>query len=86
MVLKATLQKQSSKQSLTKANLKNCPETNYTTLDSYFQSNDYKYQLPHTWFDQISDHKHDIYLNGTLSSKLLAQVGHKNTMFLFTKT
>ena len=35
-----------------------------------------KYQLPHTRF---SDHKHDIYLNGKLSTKLLAQAANKNT-------
>ena len=28
-----------------------------------------KYQLPHTRFDQVSDHKHDIYLYGKLSTK-----------------
>ena len=32
-----------------------------------------KYQLHHTQFDQSSDHKHDIYLYGKLSTKLLAQ-------------
>ena len=43
-------------------------------------------------FDQISDHKHDIYLHGKLSSnlklptKLLAQAVNKNTKFVFTKT
>ena len=45
-----------------------------------------KYQSPHTWFDQISDHKHDIYLDGKLSTKLLALADNKNTKFLFTKT
>ena len=38
-----------------------------------------KYQLPHTWFDQISDHKHDIHLYGKLSTKLLAQTANKTT-------
>ena len=38
-----------------------------------------KYQLPHTWFDQISDHKHDIHLYGKLSTKLLAQTAKKTT-------
>ena len=31
------------------------------------------YQLPDMQFDEISDHKHDIYLYGNLSTKLLAQ-------------
>ena len=42
--------------------------------------------LPHTQFDQISDHKHDTYLSGKLFTKLLAQVANKNTKFMFTKT
>ena len=37
-------------------------------------------------FDQISDHKHDIYLYGKLSIKLFAQASNKNTKFMFTKT
>ena len=45
-----------------------------------------KYQLLHTRFDQISDHKHDIYLFAKLSSKLLAQPAVKTTLFTFTKT
>ena len=49
------------------------------TLDSYFGLNDFKYQLPHARFDQISDHKHDIYLYGKLSTKLLTQAANKNT-------
>ena len=43
-----------------------------------------KYQLPHTQFDQISDHKHDIYLYGKLFPKLLAQAANKNTNFIFS--
>ena len=31
-----------------------------------------KYQLLQAWFDQISDQKHDIYLYGKPSIKLLA--------------
>ena len=45
-----------------------------------------KYYLPLTRFDQISDHKHDIYLYGKLPTKLLAQEANKNTNFMFTKT
>ena len=37
-----------------------------------------KYQLSHMRFNQISYHKHDIYLYGKLSTKLLAQVANKN--------
>ena len=37
-------------------------------------------------FDQIIDHKHDIYLNGKLSNKLLSQTANKNTKFMFAKT
>ena len=44
-----------------------------------------KYQLPHTRFNQINDHKHDIYLYGKLSTKLLVQTTNKNTKFMFTK-
>ena len=29
-------------------------------------------QIPHTRFDQISDHRHGVYLYGKLSTKLLA--------------
>ena len=44
-----------------------------------------KYQLPHTRVDQISDHKHDIYLYGKLLTKLLPQAANKNTNFMFMK-
>ena len=38
-------------------------------------------------FDQISQHKYDIYyLFGKLSPKLLVQGANKNTKFMFTKT
>ena len=43
----------------------NCLEVHCETL--------IKYQLPHTQSDQISDHKHDIYLYGKLTTNLLAQ-------------
>ena len=36
-----------------------------------------KYKLPHTWFNQISDHKHGIHLDGKLSTKLLAEKANK---------
>ena len=42
-----------------------------------------KYSLPHMQFDQISDHKHDIYLHGKLSAKLLAQAANKNVKPMF---
>ena len=45
-----------------------------------------KYQLPHKRFDQISDHKHDIYLYVELSTKLLAQTPNKKSKFMFKKT
>ena len=45
-----------------------------------------KHLLPHTRFDEISDHEHDIYLNGKLSTKLLAQAASKNSKFMYTKT
>ena len=45
-----------------------------------------KYQLPYTWFDQISDHKHGIYLYGKLSAKVLVEAADKNTKFMFMKT
>ena len=45
-----------------------------------------KYQLHHTQFDQISDHKHDICLHGKLPTNLLAQAGNKSNKFMLTKT
>ena len=45
-----------------------------------------KYQLPHTRFDEISDHKHDIYLYRMLFTKLLARASNKNTKSMFMKT
>ena len=35
-----------------------------------------EYQLPHTRFDQISDHKHDISLHEKLSTKILGQAAN----------
>ena len=43
-----------------------------------------KYSLPHKRFDQISNHKHDIYLYGKLSAKVLAQATNKNTKSMFS--
>ena len=45
-----------------------------------------KSQLPHMQFNQISDYKHDIYLYGKLSTKLLAQAADKNTTLMFMNT
>ena len=45
-----------------------------------------KYQLPHTRFDKISDHKHDIYLYGKPLTKLLTPAANENTNPVFTKT
>ena len=45
-----------------------------------------KYQLSHTWFDQINDRKHEIYLCEKLSNKLLTQAANENTKFMFMKT
>ena len=45
-----------------------------------------KYQLSHTRFNQLSYHKHNIYLCGKPSTKLLAQVANKNAKFMFAKT
>ena len=86
MVLKATVQKQNSKQSLLEVSLKKTvqkPNSELWTVISYQMI---KYQLPHMRFNRISDNKHDIYLNEKLSTKLLALAGNKNTMFMFTKT
>ena len=85
MVLKATVQKQSSKQSLPKVSLKKIAVQKSIAKHWTVISNQIiKYQLPHTRNDQISDH--DIYLYGKLSTKLLAQVANKNTNFMFTKS
>ena len=47
-----------------------------------------KYQLSHMRFNQNSDLKHEIYLNGKLSTKPLgkrANKNTKNTKLMFTK-
>ena len=45
-----------------------------------------KYQLLYTGFDQLSDHKHDIYFYGKLPMKLFVQAPNKNAKFMFTKS
>ena len=80
MVLQATAKKQSSKQSFP---LKVTIQKSIWTVMS---NQMVKHQLPHTRFDQISDHKHDIYLHGKLSTELLLQAANKNTKFMFMKT
>ena len=80
MVLQATTKKQSSKQSFP---LKVTIQKSIWTVMS---NQMVKHQLPHTRFDQISDHKHDIYLHGKLSTELLLQAANKNTKFMFMKT
>ena len=44
-----------------------------------------KYQLSHEQFDQINDHKHDMFLYGKLSAKLLARAANINTKFMLIK-
>ena len=44
-----------------------------------------KYQFPYMLFNQISDHKHNIYFNRERATKLLAQTANENTKFVFTK-
>ena len=63
----------------------NWSEVHCGTLDCY-SNQMIRYQFPCTRFDQISNHKHDIYLYGKLSNRLLAQAANKNTKFMFTKT
>ena len=75
MVLEATVQEQSSKQSLPLI------DRSSSTLNNQM----IKHQLPHMQFDQISDHKHGIYLYGKLYTKLLGQAANKNIKFMFTK-
>ena len=44
-----------------------------------------KYQFPDMLFNQISDHKYNIYFNRKLATKLLAQTANENTKLMFTK-
>ena len=65
MVLKATVQKQSLKLLPPNVSLKSKLCKSIAKLwTGYLQSNDYKCQLSHTGFNQISDRKHDIHLYG----------------------
>ena len=80
MVLQATVKKQSSRQWFP---LKVTVQKSIWTIIS---NQMIKHQLLHTRFDQITDDKHDIYLYGKLSTKLLLQVVNKNTKLMFTKT
>ena len=43
------------------------------------------YKLLHAWFYHIFGDKHEIYLYGKLSTKLLAQATNKNTKFMYNK-
>ena len=80
MVLQATVKKQSSKQSfLLKVTIQ---KSIWTAISNQM----IKHQLLYTRFDQISDHKHDIYLYGNLSTKFLLKAPKKNTKFMFSKT
>ena len=77
MVLKATTEKLSSRQSLLKANLKKAVQKYTAKLWTVISNQVIKYQLPYTQFDQISDHKYDKHFYGKLSTKLLAQAAYK---------
>ena len=85
--LKSIVQKQSSKQSLPQVSLKKVTfQNSIAELWTLTSNQMIPYQLPHTRFDQISDHKHGMYWYERLSTKLLAQEAHKNTKLMFTKT
>ena len=75
MVLKATVQKQSSRVTI--------PEVHGRTW-TFIPNQVIKYLLPHMRLNQISDHKHDINLPGKLSAKLLVQAANKNTNSMFS--
>ena len=82
MVLKATVKKQETKlQTIMSYSQfeKVAVQKSMAELWAVISNQTIKYQLPHTWFDQISDHKHDIHLYGKLSTKLLAQTAKKTT-------
>ena len=48
------------------------PKKSIEELWTVFSNQMIKHQLPHTRFDQISDHKHVIYLYEKLSTKLFS--------------
>ena len=82
-----TAQKQSSRQSLPKVRLKKVTvKKSIVELWTVIFNQIIKYQLPNMRPDQISDHKHDIYLFGKLSTKLLGQAANRNSKLIFTKT
>ena len=82
--LKSTFQKQNSKQSLRIVSLKKVTvQKSNAELGTVISNKIVKYQVPHMRFDQISNHKHDIYLYGKLSAKLLVQAANKNTKILY---
>ena len=62
MILKATGPKKGSKQSLPKVNFKKPVQKSIVELWTDISNQMIKYQLPHTRFDKIGDHKHDIYI------------------------
>ena len=60
MVVKATVQRQTSKQSHPKVSLKK-ELSREPPWNAMIKKNKMsRYQLSHTRFDQISDHKHDV--------------------------
>ena len=76
MVLKATVQKQSSRVTIPEVHGRTCTVIPNQVI---------KYLLPHMRLNQIRDHKHGIYLPGKLSAKLLVQAAKKkNTKSMFS--
>ena len=71
MVLKATLRKQSSKQSLPYCSEAHCGDSGQVFSIKWLSTS-----------FQISDLQHGIYLNGKLSTNLLAQTANKNVKIL----
>ena len=86
MVLKATLQKKVPNNRFLSQFEKVTVQKPIMELWAGISNQMIKYQLPHTRFNQFSDHQHVIYLNGKLSTRLLAQTANKSTKFVFTKT
>ena len=86
MVLKTTLQKQSSRKSLLKVNLKKITvQKPIVKLRIVIFNQMIKYQFLHMLFNQIIDHKHNINFNRKLSTKLLVHTANENTKFMFAK-
>ena len=87
MDFRGTAQKQSFKQSLPNCQFEKVTvQKSIAELWPVISDQMIKYQLAHARFDQISDHKHDIYLYGKLSAELLVQAATNDTKFMFTKT